>query len=67
MADVVDVANDHADYMLSIALHRARSVSTAVSAFDCDDCGEPIPESRRVAAPGCVACVECQSFRERRG
>lgn len=67
MADVIDHANEQAEYFLNVALHRARSVSTAVSAFDCDDCGEPIPESRRVAAPGCVACVECQSLRERRG
>lgn len=26
----------------------------------CEDCGEPIPEKRLAAAPGCVRCVDCQ-------
>lgn len=31
----------------------------------CVDCGEPIPESRLKAIPGCVRCVECQADYER--
>lgn len=27
-------------------------------------CGEPIPEARRLAVPGCRYCVECQERRE---
>ncbi|VVE59817.1 hypothetical protein PCA31118_00025 [Pandoraea captiosa] len=28
-------------------------------------CGEPIPDARRKAIPGCRFCVECQNRRER--
>ena len=30
----------------------------------CDDCGEEIPERRRVALPGTRTCVFCQSSRD---
>ena len=30
----------------------------------CEDCGEPIPESRLLAAPGCVRCRACQALHE---
>lgn len=30
----------------------------------CEDCGELIPESRLLAAPGCVRCRACQAFHE---
>lgn len=66
MADEVDQGNDQAEYLLRVALLRVPAVSTRVSAFECDDCGEPIPERRRVAAPGCVTCIDCQSLRELR-
>ncbi|RWE48556.1 MAG: hypothetical protein EOS79_08460 [Mesorhizobium sp.] len=29
------------------------------------DCGEPIPEARRQAMPGCRRCVDCETFIER--
>ncbi|WP_246797781.1 TraR/DksA C4-type zinc finger protein [Burkholderia perseverans] len=29
-----------------------------------DACGEPIPEARRLAVPGCQFCIECQTRRE---
>ncbi len=30
----------------------------------CEDCGEPIPLSRILAAPECVCCRDCQARRE---
>ena len=30
----------------------------------CEDCGEPIPLSRILAAPECVCCRRCQAIRE---
>lgn len=30
----------------------------------CEDCGEPIPVSRILAAPDCVCCRDCQARRE---
>lgn len=38
-----------------------------VSALECDDCGEAIPEARRQTVPGCRLCVECQGLAEARG
>ena len=29
-------------------------------------CGEPIPQARRQAQPGCKLCVACQAHREKR-
>lgn len=34
------------------------------SAHECEDCGEPIPERRRVALPGVQTCVRCQTARD---
>lgn len=36
------------------------------SAEFCEDCGEPIPEARRLAIPGVQLCVHCKSHRERK-
>lgn len=39
-----------------------------VSAHECEECGEPIPQGRREALPGVQKCVECQGLTEvRRG
>lgn len=32
----------------------------------CEECGEEIPEPRRLALPGARTCVACQSGRDRR-
>lgn len=32
----------------------------------CVECGEEIPERRRLAVPGAITCVPCQSARDRR-
>ena len=34
--------------------------------LECEDCGEAIPEARRIALPGARTCVRCQSGREKR-
>jgi phage/conjugal plasmid C-4 type zinc finger TraR family protein len=36
-----------------------------VSAEDCVECGEPIPEARRLAVPGVQLCIYCKSKSER--
>lgn len=67
MADVIDMANDQADYLLQVALERRpRATASAVSALNCEDCDGPIPEPRRLAVLGCDTCIECQALRERR-
>ena len=67
MADVIDVANDQADYFLQVALERRqRASSGAVSAQFCVDCDDPIPLLRQQTITGCQTCVGCQGLRERR-
>ena len=33
---------------------------------ECEECGEDIPERRRLALPGVRTCVACQAERDRR-
>jgi len=37
---------------------RGRPSGPAV--IHCEDCGEEIPEKRRLAVPGCRKCITCQ-------
>lgn len=67
MADVIDTANDQADYLLQVALSRRQRPATDVASAEyCVDCGEPIPPLRRQTIQGCQTCVSCQGLRERR-
>lgn len=66
MADVIDLANDHAAYLLQLALERRQRPASAVSAQFCEDCDEPIPLLRQQTIVGCETCVSCQGLRERR-
>ena len=45
------------------ALRRLYHVGAFRERF-CEDCGEPIPVSRILAAPECVCCRHCQAIRE---
>lgn len=40
------------------------SAPTGPGTTHCIECGEPIPEARRQAVPGCTLCVTCQAQRE---
>lgn len=42
-----------------VALVRAH-IPTGEAAKVCPDCGDPIPEARRLAQPGARYCVDCQ-------
>jgi len=41
-----------------------RSMPRGESLAECEDCGEPIPEARRKAMPGCRRCIDCQTLHE---
>lgn len=61
--DIFDQATELEERHRAAALaHLATSLAqpTRESAIDCEDCGEPIPEARRRAVPGCIRCIECQ-------
>ena len=47
----------------AVAAARARTPA-GESAETCDDCGEAIPERRRLALPGVRTCIACQSQRD---
>jgi phage/conjugal plasmid C-4 type zinc finger TraR family protein len=66
MTDVIDIANDQAEYFLQVALDRRPRPACAVSAQICEDCDEPIPLLRQQTIQGCATCVSCQGLRERR-
>lgn len=65
--DDIDRANDQAQYLLDMALQRARRVaSNRPSAEFCEDCDDPIPLLRQQTIQGCATCVSCQELRELR-
>ena len=66
MTDIIDVANDQAEYFLQVALDRRPRPTSAVSAQICEDCEDPIPLLRQQTIQGCATCVSCQGLRERR-
>lgn len=65
--DVADIASDIEELRREAALdaHRAAQTCTSPSATHCENCGEAIPEARRVIVPGVVRCVACQGYQER--
>lgn len=48
----------------TVASHRAGQPKGESNTL-CQDCGDPIPDARRKAAPGCRRCVSCQEAFER--
>lgn len=48
----------------AVRLARA-SLNHGESATECDECGEPIPEARRIALPGVRRCIACQAAAEK--
>lgn len=58
MSDELDATSKREEFITeAVIANRVRYVG--VSAFECRECGEPIPEGRRVAVPGVKLCVEC--------
>ena len=45
---------------------RARRAPVGESLTECAECGEEIPEKRRVALPGVKLCVDCAAERQGR-
>ena len=43
---------------------RARRAPVGESLRECAECGEEIPEARRVALPGVKICIDCQQERD---
>ncbi|WP_410499691.1 TraR/DksA family transcriptional regulator [Chitinibacter sp. S2-10] len=61
MSDVFDRATDLEQWQREQALSKALDQpASTVTSLGCHECGEPIPEARRKAAPHCTRCIDCQ-------
>ena len=60
--DIFDRASEQEAKFLrqAMTVQRKQSQVQEESMNECLECGEPIPEARRIAAKGCVRCVACQ-------
>ena len=70
MSDDVDRASKYEsmERLSGIALAaKDMNKRSPVSLTHCLECGDPIPEKRREAEPGCELCVECKSWQEKGG
>ena len=47
-----------------LARMKAREQPRGESFTNCAECGEPIPEARRVALPGVKLCIDCVTERD---
>lgn len=65
--DAVDYAVDARELLDELALRsRPGLVRRRDGGIECQECGEDIPEARRLAVPGCPHCVDCQQEIDRR-
>lgn len=56
---------DQIDQSVADAVERARlALGNGTALTECEECGEPIPEARRLAVPGVRRCVPCQEARD---
>ena len=54
------------DTVIDAVLAARARMPAGESALYCDDCGEDIPERRRLALAGVRTCVQCQAERDGR-
>ena len=62
--DIADRAQLEAEQIGAIERRASVKKADRLSAYYCAFCGEPIPEARRLAVPGCRLCIDCQTERE---
>jgi len=66
-SDISDFASHVEQRWVRAAVERVQSeVRHPAQSTECIDCGEPIPQARRQAAPWAKRCVYCQELTERR-
>jgi phage/conjugal plasmid C-4 type zinc finger TraR family protein len=64
MADDADDAQTQIDLHIAAAI-KLRKQYAGVSNEFCEECEEPIPETRRKLLPGITLCVECAELSEK--
>lgn len=63
MADIVDLADGLIEKTLEDALSNIPRY-TGISAKECEECGDDIPEERRAAVRGVKLCAPCGALVE---
>ncbi|WP_316503149.1 TraR/DksA family transcriptional regulator [Klebsiella oxytoca] len=58
-ADISDQASELEELLRNNAIQAHRINHNAVSATECEECGEELSDARRNAYPGCTMCVSC--------
>ncbi|EIZ8585532.1 TraR/DksA family transcriptional regulator [Salmonella enterica] len=67
MADEIDRDQEFNEQQLEAMIARARSAPAhSPSLHFCRQCGEAIPEKRRLLLPGITLCIDCQTENERK-
>jgi len=67
MADIADIAAERQEIeeaRMFAAREKARKKGQ--SREDCEDCGELIPEERRMAVEACTQCIHCARSADQR-
>ncbi|EAS1759763.1 TraR/DksA family transcriptional regulator [Salmonella enterica] len=66
MADEIDRDQEFNERQLEAAIARSRSsAKSQPSLYHCRQCGDEIPEKRRLLLPGVSLCIDCQMDNER--
>ncbi|MEC5345064.1 TraR/DksA family transcriptional regulator [Brenneria populi] len=66
MPDLMDMVQQRQQEILDKQIASARNAQRGVSAFECEDCDQPIPEARRAAIHGVTRCASCQGIHEQK-
>jgi len=64
MSDDADLASRIEEENLAVILANRPKTTVGVSATECEECGDPIPEARRAALPGVQCCISCAQLNE---
>lgn len=61
MVDEADISSEVEEIARRLSLEAAlkRQKTGAESLMECEECGEVIPERRRLAVAGCRLCIDC--------
>lgn len=66
MPDLADVAGDVIDRGMQSLVRAHVERTDKVSAEECEECGNKIPEGRRLAVRGTQHCIDCADYFERK-
>lgn len=63
MSKAFDFASDLEESIRASAISQ-RTIYAGISATECVECGEGIPDGRRVAIPGVQLCAPCKALED---